>query len=44
MSWIETTPQISLDLIESFNLGKNASIIDIGGGDGRLVEQLLHTN
>ncbi|MEE1943504.1 class I SAM-dependent methyltransferase [Pedobacter sp. KR3-3] len=41
VSWTQEVPQTSLDLISSFGLGKNASIIDIGGGDSRLVDCLL---
>jgi hypothetical protein len=41
LSWTQDIPQTSLDLIESFNLPKTASIIDIGGGDSRLVDFLL---
>jgi 2-polyprenyl-3-methyl-5-hydroxy-6-metoxy-1,4-benzoquinol methylase len=31
----------SLNLVHSFNLPKSASIIDIGGGDGKLGDYLL---
>lgn len=41
VSWFQETPQKSLELIESFKLSKDASIIDIGGGDSRLVDHLL---
>lgn len=41
ISWIQKVPQTSLDLIDSFNLPKNAKIIDIGGGDSTLVDHLL---
>ena len=41
VSWTEVVPQTSLDFIREFNLPKTASIIDIGGGDSRLVDNLL---
>jgi SAM-dependent methyltransferase len=41
VSWFQEVPQTSLDLIASLRLKKDASIIDIGGGDGFLVDHLL---
>jgi SAM-dependent methyltransferase len=41
VSWHQPTPQTSLDLIAKANHPKNASIIDIGGGDSFLVDHLL---
>ena len=41
LSWFQEMPQTSLELIESLRLKKDASIIDIGGGDGFLVDHLL---
>jgi cyclopropane fatty-acyl-phospholipid synthase-like methyltransferase len=41
VSWTEEMPATSLAFIQSFNLGENASIIDIGGGDSKLVDYLL---
>lgn len=41
MSWTQPVPKVSLDLIDSFNLPKTAKIIDIGGGDSTLVDNLL---
>lgn len=41
VSWTQTKPQTSLDFISSFGLGKEARIIDIGGGDSNLVDFLL---
>ncbi|MGV3762743.1 class I SAM-dependent methyltransferase [Parapedobacter sp.] len=41
MSWTQAVPQTSLDLIESFGLPVSAGVIDVGGGDGRLVDGLL---
>lgn len=41
VSWTQEVPQTSLDFIHSFNLPKSANIIDIGGGDSKLVDCLL---
>ena len=41
VSWTQEVPATSLSFIKGFNLPKNASIIDIGGGDSRLVDFLL---
>lgn len=41
VSWTQENPKTSLEFIHSFNLPKQASIIDIGGGDSKLVDKLL---
>lgn len=41
VSWTQAKPEISLEFINSFNLPKNAKIIDIGGGDSNLADHLL---
>jgi trans-aconitate methyltransferase len=41
VSWTEDIPKTSLDFIHSFHLPKNAGIIDIGGGESKLVDYLL---
>lgn len=41
VSWTQERPQTSLELISGLNLPKSASIIDIGGGDSKLVDYLL---
>lgn len=41
VSWTQDIPQTSLDFIASFSLPKTAKIIDIGGGDSKLVDCLL---
>ena len=41
VSWTQELPKTSLDFVHGFNLPKSASIIDIGGGDSRLVDYLL---
>ncbi len=41
VSWTQDIPQTSLDFINSFQLSKSSKIIDIGGGDSKLVDYLL---
>jgi SAM-dependent methyltransferase len=41
VSWTQEIPITSLDIIHSFELEKSAKIIDIGGGDSKLVDYLL---
>lgn len=41
VSWTQIVPELSLHYIQSFNLSKQASIIDIGGGDSTLPDFLL---
>jgi SAM-dependent methyltransferase len=41
VSWTEEVPKISLEFIYSFTLPKTAKIIDVGGGDSKLVDHLL---
>lgn len=42
VSWTQENPATSLDFIHSFHLSKDARIIDIGGGDSKLVDHLLN--
>lgn len=41
VSWTQENPKISLDFIHETHLDKTAKIIDIGGGDSKLVDYLL---
>ena len=41
VSWTQENPKTSLDFIRETNLGKSARIIDVGGGDSKLVDFLL---
>lgn len=41
VSWYQSKPQTSLELIQGLAKNKNANIIDVGGGDGLLVDHLL---
>ncbi|MEQ1552893.1 MAG: class I SAM-dependent methyltransferase [Ferruginibacter sp.] len=42
VSWTQAVPKTSLDFIHSFGVDKTAKIIDIGGGDSTLVDNLLN--
>jgi hypothetical protein len=44
VSWTEEVPWVSLEFIHNFHLPKTARIIDIGGGDAKLVDFLLSEN
>ncbi len=41
VSWYQAVPAKSLELIAELELDSSASIIDVGGGDSRLVDHLL---
>ncbi len=41
VSWYQAVPETSLELIKRVAKNKDASIIDIGGGDGFLVDELI---
>ena len=41
VSWTQARPAASLSIIHSFALPKQAPILDVGGGDSRLVDYLL---
>jgi len=41
VGWTQEIPETSLQLIQSFHLPKSAPIIDIGGGDSKLVDHLI---
>lgn len=41
VSWTQEIPKTSLDFIKSFALTKKSKIIDIGGGDSKLVDFLI---
>jgi SAM-dependent methyltransferase len=41
LSWTQPVPATSFQFIEAFNLPREAPIIDVGGGDSRLVDYLL---
>ncbi|MCC6383657.1 MAG: class I SAM-dependent methyltransferase [Bacteroidia bacterium] len=41
VSWTQNIPETSMSMIRKFNLLKSSAIIDIGGGDSKLVDCLL---
>ncbi len=41
VSWFQKLPQTSLDFISKLNISKQSKIIDIGGGDSYLIDELL---
>jgi len=41
VSWTQDVPTVSLEFIRKLKILKDASIIDIGGGDSKLVDFLL---
>jgi cyclopropane fatty-acyl-phospholipid synthase-like methyltransferase len=42
VSWTEENPKTSIHFVHETHLSKTAKIIDIGGGDSKLVDYLLH--
>ena len=41
VSWFQERPDVSLDMIAAAGVGRDSSIVDIGGGASRLVDALL---
>ena len=41
VSWYQTKPETSIQLIQACKLPKEAKIIDVGGGDSYLIDSLL---
>jgi len=41
VSWYQPTPEVSLVFINDLNIPKDAAVIDVGGGDSYLVDNLL---
>jgi SAM-dependent methyltransferase len=41
VSWTQKYPKTAMDYLENLKLSKTANIIDIGGGDSNLVDDLL---
>lgn len=44
VSWFQTNPSTSLEMLEAAGLAAESRIIDVGGGDSRLVDALLARN
>jgi hypothetical protein len=41
VSWFEAFPAISLEMIEAIGLKPDTCIVDVGGGESRLIDALL---
>jgi 2-polyprenyl-3-methyl-5-hydroxy-6-metoxy-1,4-benzoquinol methylase len=41
VSWYQSTPKVSLGFIHELNIPSTASVIDVGGGDSLLADNLL---
>jgi hypothetical protein len=41
VSWFEASPEVSLRLMEAAGLSANTCVLDVGGGDSRLVDALI---
>ncbi|MFN8672747.1 MAG: class I SAM-dependent methyltransferase [Candidatus Sericytochromatia bacterium] len=44
VSWYQEIPETSINIIRKLDLTKNDNIIDVGGGDSLLAENLLNLN
>jgi hypothetical protein len=42
VSWFQATPVTSLRILDSVGLDAASCLIDVGGGDSRLVDSLLN--
>ena len=40
VSWFEALPTVSMRMLESAGVGPDTCVVDIGGGDSRLIDQL----
>jgi SAM-dependent methyltransferase len=41
VSWFETLPALSVEMMEAAGLTKHTCVLDVGGGDSRLVDTLI---
>jgi trans-aconitate methyltransferase len=41
LSWFQSEPSTSLELLDALGVGPDASLVDVGGGSSRLVDRLL---
>jgi SAM-dependent methyltransferase len=41
VSWFEASPDISIEMIEAAGLTRDTCVLDVGGGDSRLVDLLV---
>lgn len=42
VSWYQTEPIMSLELVDLLGIAREAGVIDVGGGESVLVDALLH--
>jgi len=40
VSWFETVPEVSLQMLEAAGITRDSCVLDVGGGDSRLVDRL----
>jgi SAM-dependent methyltransferase len=40
LSWFETLPHVSLELLDHAGIGRDSCVLDVGGGDSRLIDHL----
>ena len=40
-SWSETVPQVSLEMLDAAGVTPHMCVLDLGGGDSRLIDQLV---
>lgn len=43
VSWYEETPRVSLEMIAATGVGKDAAVLDVGGGLSRLADHLVQS-
>src|SRR6266542_6013467 len=41
VSWFEASPDVSIEMIEAAGLTRDTCVLDVGGGDSRLVDLLV---
>ena len=41
VSWFEAVPAVSLQMLQSAGMNQASCVVDIGGGDSRLVDSLV---
>ena len=44
VSWFETLPAVSLEMIEAAGVDRHTCVLDVGGGDSRLIDSLAARN
>lgn len=44
VSWYQAEPAVTLELLEELGVGRDASIVDVGGGASVVVDHLLQTD